>query len=795
MKYLLLFTQLLFLSVVVAQDKPTISGTVKGMHNEVIPFANIYIPSLKKGTVADEQGVYTLSIKNDGNYKIQISAVGFVTKTEDITFTSNKTVNYNFILDLDNSLEQVEVFGRRNSHPDKIEALTRLPLATHEQIQSISVISEKLIENQGALTIADATKNVAGVYTFATYGNKRESISSRGFRGIPILKNGVRVHSDFRGVGILTDMQGVDNIQVLKGAAAITQGVATDLGSPGGVVNIVTKTPKYSFGGQVSQRVGSFGLTRTTADVYGPLNQKETIAYRINGAIQRSDSYRSGISSQRFYINPSLEFKIDNKSKLTLELDHFYDSRTPDIGTVNLDENDTNAIYDLPYDQFLGFENDKAVTKNTTYAVRFDRILSDRLTLKAAYYASQLDLNDKGASLGGAVSLNNETQYNLRERGYSSAYRTDNNSTLQLDLVGKDVQTGSIKHTFQIGLDYRTSYASYASYGNETVNVVDTLNVFMANSNVLPNLDFEVENSTVSETNALGFVAQDVISWNKWLNTFIGLRYSTTETITGNEITSSNAFSPLVGVVVSPSSHLNLFASYTNSAYPRTGNRIDINGNALGNERFDQLETGIKTSWYNDRLRFNVTYFKINNRNINLPVYDDNFIATGFYEKGGNDQRQGVELELTGRILENLTAVAGYSYIDAQYKDHTSFVYGSSPLNTPSHTANLFLNYSFKNRLKGLSLGGGVYYTGERPVNDWSAGAVSHEGIVPNQEPFDIEAFTQVNLQASYVFNQNWSARLLINNLFDEIGYNAYRTRFINQTDPRTLSGVVSYNF
>ncbi|EAQ37754.1 TonB dependent/ligand-gated channel [Dokdonia sp. MED134] len=792
MKYLLLFTQLLFLSVVVAQDKPTISGTVKGMHNEVIPFANIYIPSLKKGTAADEQGVYTLSIKNDGNYKIQVSAVGFVTKTEDITFTSNKTVNYSFILDLDNSLEQVEVFGRRNSHPDKIEALTRLPLATHEQIQSISVISEKLIENQGALTIADATKNVAGVYTFATYGNKRESISSRGFRGIPILKNGVRVHSDFRGVGILTDMQGVDNIQVLKGAAAITQGVATDLGSPGGVVNIVTKTPKYSFGGQVSQRVGSFGLTRTTADVYGPLNQKETIAYRINGAIQRSDSYRSGISSQRFYINPSLEFKIDNKSKLTLELDHFYDSRTPDIGTVNLDENDTNAIYDLPYDQFLGFENDKAVTKNTTYAVRFDRILSDRLTLKTAYYASQLDLNDKGASLGGAVSLNNETQYNLRERGYSSAYRTDNNSTLQLDLIGKDVQTGSIKHTFQIGLDYRTSYASY---GNETVNVVDTLNVFMANSNVLPNLDFEVENSTVSETNALGFVAQDVISWNKWLNTFIGLRYSTTETITGDEITSSNAFSPLVGVVVSPSSHLNVFASYTNSAYPRTGNRIDINGNALGNERFDQLETGIKTSWYNDRLRFNVTYFKINNRNINLPVYDDNFIATGFYEKGGNDQRQGVELELTGRILENLTAVAGYSYIDAQYKDHTSFVYGSSPLNTPSHTANLFLNYSFKNRLKGLSLGGGVYYTGERPVNDWSAGAVSHEGIVPNQEPFDIEAFTQVNLQASYVFNQNWSARLLINNLFDEIGYNAYRTRFINQTDPRTLSGVVSYNF
>ncbi|TVZ23330.1 iron complex outermembrane receptor protein [Dokdonia sp. Hel_I_63] len=792
MKYSLLFTQLLFLSVTMAQTNPTIEGSAKGKHKEAIPFANIYIPTLKQGTMADEEGMYTLTIKNEGIYKIEISAIGFVTKTIEASFISNQINTYNIVLEFDNSLEQVEVFGRRNSHPDKIEALTRLPLAPHEQIQSISVISEKLIEKQGALTISDATKNVPGVYTFATYGNKRESISSRGFRGIPILKNGVRVHSDFRGVGILTDMQGVDNIQVLKGAAAITQGLATDLGSPGGVVNIVTKTPKYRFGGQVSQRLGSYGLTRTTVDVYGPLNEKETIAYRFNGAIQRSDSYRSGISSQRFYINPSLEFKIDDKSKLTLELDHFYDSRTPDIGTVNLDENDTNAIYDLPHHQFLGFENDKAITKNTTYSVRFDRILSDKLTLKAAYYASQLDLQDKGASLGGAIATNDEIQYNLRQRGYSNSYRKDDNSTLQLDLVGKDIQTGAIKHTFQIGLDYRTTNAST---GSETINVVDTLNVFKANSSVLPSISFQNENLSFAETNALGFVVQDVISWNKWLNTFIGLRYSTTETITVNEITSSDTFSPLVGFVVSPVSHLNVFASYTNSAYPRTGSRIDINGNALGNERFDQFEAGLKTSWYNDRLRFNATYFKINNRNINLPVYDSNFIATGFYEKGGNDQRQGIELELTGRILENLTAVAGYSFIDAQYKEHTSFVYGSSPLNTPSHTANLYLDYNFTNKLKGLALGGGIYYTGDRPVNDWSAGAISHEGIIPNQEPFNIASFTQVDLQASYTFNEHWSGRLLVNNLFDEIGYNAYRTRFINQTDPRTLSAVISYNF
>src|SRR5690625_7143939 len=85
---------------------------------------------------------------------------------------------------------------------------------------------------------------------------------------------------------------------------------------------------------------------------------------------------------------------------------------------------------------------------------------------------------------------------------------------------------------------------------------------------------------------------------------------------------------------------------------------------------------------------------------MNLPVYDENWIETGYYQKGGNDQRQGVELEFTGRLLENLELIAGYSYIDAQYKEHTSFVYGSAPLNTPKHTFNFYANYGFKNALR-----------------------------------------------------------------------------------------------
>ena len=791
-----MFNKILLFLLLIGQfsySQSKIEGTITDENQEAIPFANILIEGTSVGTSADDNGYFTLTNLASGNYTIKVSYVGYKTTTKNVQLVPYETVNLKFSLRNDSELDEVEVFGNRYKHPDKIEALTRLPLAPYEQIQSISIISEKLIAQQGNLTIADATKNVPGVYAFATYGNKRESMSSRGFRGIPILKNGVRVHSDFRGTGILTDMQGVDNIQVLKGAAAITQGVATDIGSPGGVINIVTKTPKYYHGGSASVRLGSYGQARTAFDVFGPLTSDQNIAFRINGALERADSYRSGVSSDRFYFNPSLAWKVDAKSTLTLEMDYFDDSRTPDLGTVNLAENDINAIYDLPHDQFLGYTTDRSLTTNATYSARFNRELNDKLSLKAAFYKSDLDLNDKGATFGDVIKNNGQSVYNQRKRGYNISDRNDSNSVLQFDLVGKDVQTGIISHTFQVGFDYRTSIYSTST---QKISAIDTIDVFKRNGGNLPdNLKLGAVSLAGAKSRAIGFVAQDVITFNPWLKTFLGIRYSKTQTNTATETTQSDAFNPLAGVIVTPFENINVFASYTNSSYPRTASRLDINGKALGNERYDQLEAGIKTNWLDSRLRFNLTFFKINNRDINLPVYDDNWVDTGYFQKGGNDERKGIEVELSGRILDNLEVITGYSYIDAQYKEHTSYVYGSAPLNTPKHTFNAYVNYSFKEQLEGLSLGAGLYYTGERPINDWSSGAVTHEGIVPNQKPFNVASYLQANAQVAYQFDQHWNFRFLLNNVFNEIGYNAYRTSYINQTDPRNFAGVLTYNF
>src|SRR5690554_30076 len=354
-----LITSLFFMicaHLLFAQQKSTISGQITDIDNLPIAFASVYISELSKGAAADADGNFIIDNIPFGEWKLTASAVGYKAMTITILPNEPSLNNVNFKLLHDNELDQVEVFGNRNDHPDKIESITRLPLKPYEQIQSISVLSSKLIEDQGALSISDATKNVPGVYTFATYGNKRESMSSRNFRGIPILKNGVRIHSDFRGVGILTDMQGVDNIQILKGTASITQGVATDLGSPGGVINLVTKTPVFVSGGEASLRVGSYGQVRPAFDLYGPIDQGQKVAFRINGALERSNGFRDMVQSERFYINPSVAWKVDDKTEVILEMDYLDDSRTPDLGTVNLGENDDNVIYDLPYNRFLGFK-------------------------------------------------------------------------------------------------------------------------------------------------------------------------------------------------------------------------------------------------------------------------------------------------------------------------------------------------------------------------------------------------------------------------------------------------------
>ena len=64
------------------------------------------------------------------------------------------------------------------------------------------------------------------------------------------------------------------------------------------------------------------------------------------------------------------------------------------------------------------------------------------------------------------------------------------------------------------------------------------------------------------------------------------------------------------------------------------------------------------------------------------------------------------------------------------------------------------------------------------------------EGYVKNTDNEPI-AYAQL----ANTHNDQRGPRFLVNNLFNEIGHNAYRTSYINQTDPRNLAALVTYEF
>lgn len=698
----------------------------------------------------------------------------------------------------ESNIEEVELFGERNKQPEGLEVITRLPLKTRDQIQSISVVSTKVIEQLGGLTVTDVAKNIPGVTQFGSYGGTRESMSIRGYRGVPVLKNGVMMDSDFRTGAMLTDMQGVESIQVIKGSAAVTQGIGDGLGSAGGVINVVTKVPKFINQTNVGFRYGSWDFYRPTIDFQRVLDNKGKVAVRLNAAYQDSNSFRRFVNTDRIYVNPSVAFRPDDKTEIVVEMDYMKNNTTPDRGTVNLAKGDTEAIYEMSGRKFLGFSTDNAKTETFNFSTTATRKLTDKLKLRAAFINSSYKSDLIGAAL---APVSSASPNEVRKRTLTKSEREDLNKVFQFDFIGSEVATGFMKHTFQVGLDWKESDVTTTAYQAKNVDQINVLNDI---NNILPS-NIDRENFVMSANNPVnalaptfGLMAQDVITFNKYLKAHLGIRYSR---LNGSDKETNYAWNPSFGLMVSPIENMNIFGSYTTTTGLRSANNVLATGGRVGASTTKQWEAGIKSDWLDQKLRFNVTLFDINTDNLSYELLTDGN-STGLYAFAGELRRKGMEVELIGKILPNLQIMTGWAYVDAQYEDSPSFVNSSAPINTPKHSANGWLNYKFNQGiLEGLDVGAGIYYVGKRPVDDYKqtyTNAVGGHvnGTQPGEKPFNMPEYTTVDAQVGYQFKNGLGLRVFFNNIFDAVGYNSYfRGGYIDQIQPRNFSAQINYKF
>ena len=134
--------------------------------------------------------------------------------------------------------------------------------------QSIAVINQTTLQNQQVTNLTDILKNTNGVYIMGNTGGYQEEIASRGYAlgSSNTFKNGVRYFN-----GMPVETSGIEKVEFLKGSAAILYGNVT----AGGVMNIITKKPKFDFGADASISFGSYDYYKTSFDIYDALDKNK----------------------------------------------------------------------------------------------------------------------------------------------------------------------------------------------------------------------------------------------------------------------------------------------------------------------------------------------------------------------------------------------------------------------------------------------------------------------------------------------------------------------------------------
>ncbi|KRD58508.1 TonB-dependent receptor [Flavobacterium sp. Root935] len=728
-----------------------------------------------------------------------------------------------------------EVVVTKNKEPKPVTAV-RSGLKPMDNPQTIQVIGSEVIEQQQAIRLSEVLKNANGVYVSSSRGGATESFYSRGYdmSNNNMFKNGFRYNS-----GSIPDVSGLDKVEFLKGGSALLFGNV----APGGILNLVTKTPQFKSGGEISIQIGSYAYYKPAFDFYGGLTK--SIAFRINGSYENSESFRDVVKNERLYINPSLLFVINPKTQITVQGDYLSADWTPDFGTGIIGK----EILDLPRNAFYGSLWSNGTTKSSSASVLLSHDFNKNWKLN---FNSSFQNYDRGSySTAQLSSLDTYPTPGDWNRGLTKNKNLEQILGDQLSLQGT-FNTGSVKHQIFTGVDWENSFATaytftfdekYVEIGKKPdgtpiygPTLYDHINLFTfdpADQRMdIPTSDRATQIGK-TETNRFGVYFQDLISITNKFKVLAGLRWSwqeaeaTTykETYVNNKQTVApqdaiptvapkrldNAFSPKIGVVYQPLKDMSLFASYSSSFTPNTGTTTDLQ--PLEASIIDQYEAGIKKDFWNGALSTGVTVYQINNSNLAQTAEfqaDGTTLNTDTNIKtlGGGTKSKGVEIDITARPVEGLSVIAGYSYNDMRYVNTSgtngSFVEGDRVARTPINTANLSFFYTLPSgALKGLSFGAIGNYVGDR-LGGWNDDYVWTENkpstnpktytVTIRDRDIPLEGYVTIDASVGYTWNK-FSILCKLSNITNELNYTVHENYSVNPIAPRQIMTSLRYKF
>jgi catecholate siderophore receptor len=223
-------------------------------------------------------------------------------------------------------LPATAVTGAREEASYKPEASTtalKIDAPLRDIPQSINVVPQSVLRDQGADSLEDALKNVPGI-GLSNGDGQRDQVTIRGFSAIgDQYIDGIRDDALY-----YRDMSNIERVEVLKGPAAVLYG----RGSSGGLINSVTKKPTFSPEQEVGVSFDSEGKRRTQFDAGWADQEQQNKAFRVTGALEDSDTFREDGFLERKALAPSAYFQLSDDLEINLGASYLYEKRLIDFG-------------------------------------------------------------------------------------------------------------------------------------------------------------------------------------------------------------------------------------------------------------------------------------------------------------------------------------------------------------------------------------------------------------------------------------------------------------------------------
>jgi iron complex outermembrane receptor protein len=653
-----------------------------------------------------------------------------------------------------------------------------------ETARSIAIENHQQILDRGALNLADTYLYKSGVigetYGFDTRG---DWVKVRGL-DVPEYRDSLQGLFSYYN-STRPDIYTIEQVEILKGPASVLYGQ----GSPGGLVNVVSKLPHAENQNEVAVEYGNFNRMQFAADLTGPIADSGRFLYRLIALYRESDTQVDFVAEDAVVFAPSLTWKPSDSTNITVLLNfQKTDSDTgaqflPIAGTL-LPAPNGQHIENSTYTGEPAFNHYD--TETTSISLLADHRINDTWSIEATARLTQGDADYQQAwttFIGGdRYVYNPDGSVYLDGTVPRDFYISDASSEQKaIDTRARArFSTGIAEHNVLMGVQYQDvttdndssyNYAMGYDFSTDPGNWDDRfwVNVFQpiygavpTSADLLPLFD-----APEAETQDFGIYVSDQITLENW-HLLLGLRADDVKTDTGSEVQNDDAISASAGVLYQFENGLSPYASYAESFAPVVGTD-NVTGAAFKPREGRQLEAGLKYQYSAAGSYFTLAWFDIEESNLPNP----NSLPAAPSQQEGIATFKGIELE--GRlILGDFFAEFNASRVDTEDAD------GFRMASVPENQASTWLGYRPDALSRRFKAGVGIRYAGD----SWNGA-----------DTLKTPSYTLGDLMLGYEL-EHWDLALNVRNIADKQYYATCLARGdCFPGEDRTVVGKVIYKF